>query len=287
MKYELSYKVSIIIAFLVMIMLSCEKISENPEVIKNDSVGLIDTLPKIDTCFGDTCYTCILNEKAEDIYDQLLDAYYEDSSADLDKILKAWSEISKPDNFIADSLKDIYAVYKAFFSPWDLSRITESEFGDNIYEHTRYYVIRPGISYNYSFKSLPKITYTIDNFRPSIHNESIKLLYLTDTYESAFNCYLGNNNVPTSDSTIFTPDFSHSESFHRYEFLTPGMKFIHDHWSPTWHLETDPMVYSISFNEEGDSALVNYRIAYQGGETILGKKDGEWEVAYFYMTWIE
>ncbi len=287
MKYELSYKLSIIISFLVMIMLSCEKIPENPDIIKNDSVGLIDTLPKIDTCLGDTCYTCLLNDKAELIYDQLLDAYYSDSHADLENILSTWSDISKPDSFIADSLKDVYAVYKAFFSPWDLSRITESEFGNSLYEHTKYYVISPIISYNYSFKDSPKSTYTIDNFRPVINNESVKLLYLTDTYESALNCYLGKDNVPTSDSTIFTPDFDHSEGYNRYEFLTPDLKFIHDHWSPTWHLETHPMVYSISFNEKGDSALVNYRIAYQGGETILGKKDGEWEVAYYYMTWIE
>ena len=35
------------------------------------------------------------------------------------------------------------------------------------------------------------------------------------------------------------------------------------------------------------SALVKYRVAYQGGETILGKKDDKWEIAYYYMTWIE
>lgn len=287
MKYELTYKLSILFTLFVLIMLSCEKFPNNPDVNRNDSVDLIDTLPKIDSCFGDTCYSCNLDEDAQVIFDDMMDAYYNDNSSEIEEVLITWSDESKPDRNIPDSLKDIYAVYKEFFSPWDLTRICESEFGNSLYRGTKYYLIQPTITYDFSFKASPKNTFTIDDFKPEINNDTIKLLYHKAPYISALNCFLGSNNKPVYDSTVFTPVFNHNEGILRSYFLSSSLTIIHDHWSPSWHLLTHPEVFSISFNEKSDSALVKYRVAYQGAETILGKKDDKWEVAYFYMTWIE
>lgn len=51
----------------------------------------------------------------------------------------------------------------------------------------------------------------------------------------------------------------------RYLFLNNYLFFFHGHWGNYWHMETQPAVSMITFNEVGDSAKVEYRLGYQGG----------------------
>jgi len=271
-----------------MMMLSCEKFTNDPNTEReNDSIENIDTIPKIDSCFGDTCYTCNLGAEALLIYNELMEAFNTSCVSCLETILKDWYREYSPDESIPDSLQVVYDVYKEFFSPWDLARICNSEFGNDIYENNDYYVIQNSISYDFAFRDSPKNTYSINDFKPTIVNDDKKTLYLTGKYESAIHCFLGGNYIPTCDSTIVTPDFSSEDAYDRYVFMNEYLKFIHDHWVTAWHLETHPMVERISFNGEKDSAIVFFRVAYEGGEAVLGLEEEEWTIVDHYMTWIE
>lgn len=287
MKKDLRYKLSIIIAFLMLMAISCENFQEDPNNRFNDSVGIIDTLPKIDTCIGDSCYTCNLSDGAEVIYDQFMDAYYNDSPSDLEQLLRVWEFSYVPDLYVPDSLMDIYAVYKEFYSPWDLDRIADSEFGNDLYKGIYYYLIQSSIRYDHSFNANESQRYTIEEFLPPINNDTIHILYLTEKYESAINCFLGTSYVPVDTANTFTPEYPSVDLFQRSRFIGNYLQFFTGHWGNYYHLETHPEVENISFNEKQDSARVYFRVGYQGGEAVLGKKDDRWVIADHYMTWIE
>lgn len=271
-------------------LISCEEITENPGkdiFIEIDTIISKDALHGVDTCIGDTCYTCNLSEPAQVLYDQLMLAYRDSCVSCLEDMLIDWSEASVPESNIPDSLKDVYAVYKEFYSPWDLKRIADSEFGHSIYQGISYYIIQSAITYDTSFRSWGGTGYTVSPFRPSITNDTIRLLYLDGSYPLPLNCFLGADYVPVGSDNIMTPAFPAGESYNRYRFLANFLLIFHGHWGNYWHLETHPEVERISFNARGDSAQVHFRLGYQGGEVILGKDAEGWNIVDHYMTWIE
>jgi hypothetical protein len=252
-----------------------------------DTIPPIDSIPIIDTCTSDTCFTCNLGVNAELIYNELMKAYRNDCISCLEQILINWRDEFHPNSNIPDSLKDVYDVYKEFYSPWDLARISESEFGHDIYKNVTYYIIQSTCRYDYYFRNYGNEFQTITEFRPSIKNEAINLLYLSPVYESAINCFLGSEYIPAGYYNIMTPALPQGESYLRYEFLRNFLRFFHGHWGNYWHLETHPEVERISFNITKDSAQVFFRLGYQGGEVILGRDSVNWIIVDHYMTWIE
>lgn len=273
MKYFLGFVMTILV------LVACEK--------KSDINPRDDKLVEIDTCFADSCYTCELNDASQFIYDKLILAFEDSCVACLEAILLDWHNQSKPETNIPDSLKDMYDVFKEFYSPWDLARISDSEFGDNIYQGISYYVIQSEIRYDNNFRTFGDHYYKVQNFLPTINNDTIRFLYLNSDYKSAINCFLGTEYVPIGFDNIMTPAYPDGKSYERYRFLNNFLLFFHGHWGNYWHLETHPEVETISFNETKDSAQVHFRLGYQGGEVILGKKEGKWIIVDHAMTWIE
>jgi hypothetical protein len=168
-----------------------------------------------------------------------------------------------------------------------LARISDSEFGHDIYKGISFYTIQDSITYDYNFRTFGNNFYTIHDFRPEIKNNDIHLLYLNSVYTAAINSFLGSEYTPVGTGGIMTPALPAGEIAERYNFLSNYLYFFHGHWGNYWHLETHPQVSGISFNETKDSAQVYFRLGYQGGEAILGKDGDAWKVADHYMTWIE
>jgi len=263
---------------------SCEKLNDSDTLNGNPN----DTIPVlIDTCISDTCHTCDLIESAESIYYKLLNAYSDSCVNCLELILAKWEDKYPVKVDIPDSVQDVYEVYKEFYSPWDLGRISESEFGDNIYSGYSHYVIQNTIKYNYNFRSYSSEHFTLNDFRPSIKNDTVHVYYLKEDYANALNCFLGSEYLSLGSGNIMSPALPDGESYLRYKFLNNYLFFFHGHWGNYWHFETHPEVERISFNAERDSAQVHFRLGYQGGEVILGKKEGNWIITDHYMTWIE
>ncbi|MBN1599277.1 MAG: hypothetical protein JW894_13365 [Bacteroidales bacterium] len=265
------------ILVIVLLFSACEKTKdiESDNEIEND------------TNSADLCFSCNLSASAQLIFNQLLEAYNDLCITCLEDILIEWKDKYSHDSEMPDSLQDIYDVYKEFYSPWDLSRIAYSEFGYEIYQDIFYYLIQSGIEYDYYFKSYGDISYTINDFRPEINDDTINCLYLSTDYKSAINCFLGSDEAPGDFNDIVKLAFLTGETHRRYVFLRNFLLFIPGHWGDYWHLETHPEVWLISFNEVKDSAQVYFRIGYEGGEAILGKENDSWKIVDHYMTWIE
>lgn len=269
-------------------MAACDESPNLPggEKTVNDSVYLVNTIDKKDTLNCDTIFDCQLSDASEKIYNKLLGAYQDKNQSLLVETLLEWENAYSAD-VVHDSIEHVYDVYKEFYSPWNLDRILESEFGNNVYEGLDFYVIQTSIEYTYSFREWNHIRHSIDDFKPSIMKEDVHVLYLTSTYESAINCYLGADNSGFSLCYSLYPPIPFEEMSARASFLGKHLDFFRGHWGNYWHLETHPEVEHIAFNTTKDSAQVHFRFGYQGGEVILGKDDHGWNIVDHYMTWIE
>jgi hypothetical protein len=229
---------------------------------------------------------CALNAAEQEIYDKLITTYKDSCTECLKNILEDWKNEFTPNTNIPVSLQFVYDVYKEFYRPWDLGRISESEWGDNIYEGYSYYIIQSSIKYDYesTFSTDSKFSsniYTIEDFRPEIANDTINLLYLTNTYANAINCFLD------VDYEYIKSSPTAKESYAKYSFLNNYLFFFQGHWKNYWKIETNPFVERMSFNKAKDKVRVDFILGYQGGEAILEKNGDDWEIVDYYMTWIE
>lgn len=224
--------------------------------------------------------TCNLNPPDQEIHDKLVKAYNDSCTDCLKYFLDNWENEFSPNTNIPDSLQVIYDVYKEFYSPWDLDRIrdSESELEDNLYNSYSYYIIQSSLKYDSNFKEpTSKVPYIINNFHPEIANQNISKLYLMDKYKNAINCFIGSREfLPLEDD----------ERRKRVTFLKNYLFLFNPPWTKNWLLETNPVVEKMSFNEAKDSVQVYFALRDYGGEAILAKKEGQWEIVDFYRTWI-
>lgn len=277
-------KKCMLIIVVVLSIVSCDA----PEVIDpTEDITENDTISQIDTCFADTCYTCNLTNNAKVIYDKLIQAYNDSDYTAFEDVFIEWSNNSIPDNDIPDSLVDLYDVYAEFYSPWDLERISDSTFRNSGNKIHSFYIIQSTLEYSYNLGTSGKEIFELNSFRPWIKNDTIQLLYLDDDYEAAITCFLGTEYEPVNFENIITPNFPGEEITRRNNFLSKYVGVFYSHWGDYWHLETNPEVWSINFNESRDTALVSYRLFYQAGEAILGKENDKWNIVDHYMTMIE
>lgn len=282
----------------ILLVITCTKhndqepfIEEEPEIEKNPVVDTVipeDSVIYIDTCLVDTCYTCHMQEGFYSYYNELINAYNQGCDRCFSEILFQISKTYVPDTDIPDSIKMVYDVYKEFYSPWDLSRIADSEFGNDIFKGIRFYLMQESISYDYNFRYNGNSTmYTIDNFNPTIANDTISLIDANKGVQDMLGCFIGTGFLPINYDSIYVPPYSYSEINARYGYLNKFIRIFQSHWDEGFHYETHPEVFVISFNETKDSAQVHFRLGYEGGEVILGKDSIKWNIVDHYMTWIE
>lgn len=241
----------------------------------------IQSCNKSDDTF-EVSQTCNLNAPTQEFYASLMNSYNDSCTNCLKDILDEWEKEFSPNTTFPDSLKIVYDVYQEFYSPWNLERMSESEWGNNIYNKYSYYIIQSSINYDFNYES-PSTTnfYSISEFRPEIANDTINLLYLTDKHINAFNCFL---DVDVENS-FFVP--TSEKSISKYRFLNNFLFFFKGHWGNYWTFETNPYVQKMSFNNTKDKVKIYFKLGYEGGEAILEKNEEDWEIIDFYMTWIE
>ena len=275
------------------VIFQCDGISgiDDDTNILNDTISINDSISKpdpaitIDTCSAGFCYSCCLDSIEEQLFYQLMDGFNRSSSRELKDFLDNWAVEYEVKTHIPDSLEDIYAIYKEFYSPWELSRITGDEYEGDAYPEIMYYIIQSTILYDHDFDTTGTNIMTVNEFHPGISNETKILLSLTERYSSVINCFLGSDTTFWNDSKSIAA--MENDSDLRYEYLSSYLKFQPGHWGNYWHIKTQPAVSRISFNEPMDSAVVYYYISSRGGEVIMGKEEGEWKIVDSYLTWIE
>lgn len=239
-------------------------------------------------CVIDSAYDPHFSTAEEEVYQNLLACYENKSQNCLEYFLDTWYENIGPIDTtgLNDTIKNIYQLYTEFYSPWDLSRTGGSEWGDNLYTGVPYYIIQNEIGFNFSLEEGGYSgEQTLTDFRPTIANQAVKILYLTDFYSRILNYFIGTEHI--NYECYGVPMAPCSESYNRVSFLNQYLRIAAGHWGNSWHILTHPEVFSISFNPEMDSARVDFRIIYQGGEAILIKQQEGWELVDAYLTWIE
>jgi len=233
----------------------------------------------------------------------ILESAYEKKSQILySQFLQNWEDDSKP-IIVSDSLnelqKDVYSIFIDFYNPFKLERIGTGEWGKKLYYNIEYVVVQNSI-YTRTFKtdslnfdmferkdSLVQSIDSIINFRPAIKLKQAKTLYLLPEYDVAINQFLGNEHYPLGTGGIMNPSTPKDSSAERLDFLNKKLKIIYGHWGGYWHIETNPEVFSIDFNNDRTIAKVNYRLVYQGGEAMYKKENGKWKFVNAHLTWIE
>ena len=133
-------------------------------------------------------------------------------------------------------------------------------------------------------------TTTLDSaveFRPPVHFEGKKVVYLTKKYEKMLNSFLGKRHIAFSEENIMQPAKSKGKSLSKHRFFNQAALIFYGHWGGYWQFETYPKANQIIFNPEMNRAVVLFRYVYEGGEAVLEKQNGEWKVVDTRFTWIE
>lgn len=242
------------------------------------------------------------NSFGQSEFENLENTYRKRSQKHLNQFLQKWQEVSVP-TVNLDSLneleKDVYTIFKDFYNPFNLGRIGDGEWGNELYAEIDYIIIQNKIfTYTYQIDNLNDINKknrdsivfkkdSIIDFRPDLKFENVKTLFLFSEYEKVINKFLGTKSNPLGSGNIMSPSKAKGLSEKRQKFLNKKLKIIHGHWGGYWHISTHPFVFSISFNSDRTIARVNFRLVYQGGEAIYKKQNGQWILEKSKLTWIE
>lgn len=222
----------------------------------------------------------------------------QNSQDSLKQFFTDWNIMIKPNSndFIEQNeiIKAVYDSYKTFYKPYDLLKLGNWQWGNNLYSESKYFVVQNKIYYavipsdyldEYSWALSHKDS--ICNFRPPLQIENNKVLYLTSEYEKSITFFLGTESTELGMPNLMTPSRPKGESEKRYEMLRKYIPILHGHWGGYWHIETHPFVYYILFNNNLSLAMINFRVGYEGGEATLIRGINGWMIKESKETWIE
>ncbi len=169
--------------------------------------------------------------------------------------------------------KNVYQIYESFYNPSDLGNYCTTgrcpEFGNNMYSNLDYFIVQNKIQYTlneYEDRD------TLIDFRPRLELDK-SILYLTNNYSDELNNFLNREN--------------HGDDIqNRFEFINEKIKIVSGHWFG-WHFISHPEVSIVEINKSLDSASVQFRIIYEGGEAKFAKVADEWVMYESMLTWIE
>ncbi|WP_140466155.1 hypothetical protein [Hymenobacter nivis] len=301
----------------------------------------------------DTLTTCV-QEKPKFIHpietSHLLEhAYKAKSQAELTLFFGEWSRnivaINKEELAQLNSQqKEAYDVFTAFYKPHRLDSLGGSEWGDSIYEKTKFLLVQNDIKIRIIDRIFYSDTYidsvitgvinrtvkedsvrkrrlkrvngklnqqvreefgfenafsfhsqgdeqidtdSLTDFRPVVKIPGKQIIYLTPKRAETLKAFLGDKHLPIGAGGIMNPARSSGESEKRKKFLENDIKIWYGHWGGYWQLNSYPVAYFITLDKNMLYARVSFRMVYEGGETILKKMGGRWEIISSKRTWIE
>ena len=250
----------------------------------------------------------ISSEKVEDVYqssytvnqlcDKLEFCYKHSQHDSLRHIFVDWNVTIKPnsEDFICqnETIEAVFAIYREFYKPFDLLKLGDWEWGNDLNSGCKYVVVQNKIFYSVlstnnfdDFDWQKSRIDSIENFRPSVNLDKDKVLYLTNEYAELITNFLGTESTELGEENIMNPSIARGESEKRYEVLRQFIPILHGHWGGYWHIETHPVISVLIFNKRLTKAKIHFRVGYQGGEALIGKRDNKWIITESKETWIE
>jgi hypothetical protein len=223
-----------------------------------------------------------------EIAQQLEHAYQNQSQGALDTAFISWQQLirtysSAEINVLSDTIRQVYDIFRTFYCPWDLDRITDGAH-ENFETEFRYIVVQNSMQIAvvdtnpqyYYYRGVSVWERLIPDFRPEPGEDIFPVVYLSTSADSLIYQYLYQ-----SDGT---PKSDHSQ---RAAFLREAIQLTHHHWISDYHKTTMPVVSHIYLNEMLTQAFVTFRVFYQFGQSYLERSDNKWILIYSELTGIE
>lgn len=210
---------------------------------------------------------------AADLAAQLETAFQASSEAQLDQFFDDWhvSLRAKPLDEITDPVeRDLYSLYKGFFKPYELDRLTGYESGHEPEKKWNILVLQDSIRYCIG-EDLPEQSWTLTEFRPQIQFPNTKSVFLTPAYRDAIELFLNRD--------------MEGDDIQRYRFLTTKISVFPGHWW-SWELLTAPSALSVTFNEERTEAEITFCLISDGGAAKFKRRGDEWILVDSRLGWI-
>lgn len=225
----------------------------------------------------------------DQIVEDLQQAYRDASLPAYQEILEQWAadvSAKREKDLDTETEKNIYSIFQIFYSPDDISRLGDHEWGE-MYTNYDYAVVQNHVYYNYGYHDYDPYlgADTIWDFRPEIEIEGKTVLYLTDDYGRAIYDFLGMEENP------FRPEgavkvYPIDKMTKRLEFLQEYLPIITGHWGCYLHIETHPEMLSLSFTEDEDRAMAFFRVGYMFGQAYFSRGN-EWKLDSSEINMIE
>ena len=229
----------------------------------------------------------LVNDFSE-IANQLEYAYQSGLQSELDTVFAAWHRNIPPYssdeiNKFSDTIRQVYDIFRAFYSPTDLNRVTAGAH-ENFETDFRYIVVQNNLNFavvdtnpqSYYYRGVTSRERTIPDFRPQPNETAFPVVYLSARADSMIYQYLYQSDR--------TPKPDHQQ---RVAFLQEAMQLTHHHWISDYHKATMPIVSYIYINEKFTEALVTFRVFYQFGQAYLERSNNKWSLIHSELTGIE
>jgi len=159
------------------------------------------------------------------------------------------------------------------------------------YEDYKRTLMKDTSDYSLGFTYYNSIDYiqedSIMDFRPNLSFEKVDILYYKSKYTKILARFLKNKYHKLGFGGIMNPARAKGKSKSRLDWINTKVKIFQGHWGGYWQMTTYPRVNKILMDEERVTALINFRMVYEGGEALYKKIDNKWTLIESKLTWIE
>jgi hypothetical protein len=161
----------------------------------------------------------------------------------------------------------------------------------SIYENYPETFLKDTTDYSLGFTYFSSIEYlhedSIMDFRPIVNIDSIGVLFYKPEYTRTIARFLKNKHHKLGFGGIMNPARAKGKSKTRLDWINTKVKIFQGHWGGYWQMTTYPSVNQILIDKERETALVYFRMVYEGGEALYKKIDNKWALIESKLTWIE
>lgn len=231
--------------------------------------------------------------------------YCNQSQDQLDNFFKNWEKqsIALPKDSLVNLNpieQHVHEIFEEFYDPLNLEKYGDVQWGGDLYSGVMYIIIQNHLKYIISNKgSIKEVEFfgkkvkessilrkaVLTNFRPNVEI-SKKNFYLNSNFKGILDTFVFSKISCEGKRLTSTKEWV-DEYRKRINFLGNYIKIISPHWGGDLHYVTHPYVISIVFNKDATQGLVNFRIGWEGGETLFEKRGDEWEMIESKLTWQE
>ncbi len=128
---------------------------------------------------------------------------------------------------------------------------------------------------------------SIMDFRPNLDFDRYGVLFYKKKYTRILTRFLKNKHHKLGFGGIMNPARAKGKSKTRLDWINTKIKVFQGHWGGYWQITTYPRVNQILFDKERKTALIYFRLIYEGGEALYKKIDNKWTLVESKLTWIE